>query len=162
MAVSEPLTMNGNGNDSNGQANREREECEDCLVRQKLQPGDPDEPALAIPFTRREAVCRRTFLVTRLTLGAFNLTSLCLKLPLIVLIVRMVVEMAQAKASEAQVTTIEPPYEEEGNQQANPDSKSQKRECCSLFADAVRLRLTLPAPTGADRSAVRDRSTLRR
>lgn len=61
----------------------------------------------------------KTYLVTRTTLGFLNLISLCLKTPLLIFLLRMVIEVLVAKKEEARVTTIEPPYEED-LQPANP------------------------------------------
>ena len=88
-----------------------------------------------IVFTKKEAVWSRAFLLSRLALGSFNLISLCLKIPLIILIIRMVVELAKAKAVEQSVTTIEPPYDDElpvnnGTGTDPEEAKSQRSESC--------------------------------
>lgn len=134
----DPDLLNHSLTNGNEKGNGHRDDCDDCLVREKLnQSQDPEGENETVVFSRPEAIWRKTFLVTRVTLGSANLMSLCLKFPLIILIIRMVVELAQAKASETQVTTIEPPYEEEvvqpvssGDSGSPDDAKSQKRESC--------------------------------
>lgn len=131
----DPDLLNHSLTNGNEKGNGHRDDCDDCLVREKLnQSQDPEGENETVVFSRPEAIWRKTFLVTRVTLGSANLMSLCLKFPLIILIIRMVVELAQAKASETQVTTIEPPYEEEvvqpvssGDSGSPDDAKSQKQ-----------------------------------
>ena len=125
-----------NGNETGGHHDKDGDDCSDCLVQQKLHHGadpeaDGDGGDGAVTFSRPEAIWRKTFLTTRMTLGSLNLISLCLKFPLIILIIRMVLDIAKAKATESQVVTIEPPYEDEVPQpvsSGDSDSKSQKRE----------------------------------
>lgn len=126
-----------NGNENGHHHDKDGDDCSDCLVQQKLHlSGDPEAGGEEVIFSRPEAIWRKTFLITRMTLGSVNLISLCLKVPLIILVIRMVMDIAKAKASESQVTTIEPPYEDEvAPVPVNSDSeaKSQKRECFDCF-----------------------------
>ena len=101
-----------NGNE-NGLSGRDKhgDECDDCLVHEKLNPkGAEDE----VVITRPEAIWRLTFLTSRVTLGSLNLISLCLKIPLVFLFIRMLLDILRAKqaAAAAELTTIEPPYED--------------------------------------------------
>lgn len=64
-------------------------------------------------LNKNELMVRKAYLFLRLTLGTLNLTSFILKVPLLLLILRIAVEISQQKKRESMVTTIEPPYEDE-------------------------------------------------
>jgi hypothetical protein len=107
-------------------------------VREKLNQSSPESGGESGESNSRmgfrsssDYLWSKTYLSTRIGLGFLNLISLCLKTPLLIMILRMVAEVLVAKKEEARVTTIEPPYEED-LQPANPVSdesavKAQRR-----------------------------------
>lgn len=87
---------------------------DDDYIREKLNPSTSDQESGVMGFRNsKDYLWSKTYLLTRLTLGFLNLISLCLKTPLLIFLLRMVVEVLVAKKEEARVTTIEPPYEED-------------------------------------------------
>jgi len=81
-------------------------------IEEKLHAAD-QEAGEGRTFTPQETMWKRTYLATRIILGSLNLCSLCLKIPILILIVRVLVELVQAKKQAETVTTIEPPYDDE-------------------------------------------------
>ena len=80
-------------------------------------------------LTKNELMIRKAFLCLRLTLGTLNLTSFILKVPLLLLILRIAVEISQQKKREQQATTLEPPYDDEfprENESKDPSGSASK------------------------------------
>lgn len=82
-------------------------------IQEKLNASGDHESGEARTFTLQETIWKKTYLATRITLGSLNLCSLCLKIPILILIIRVLVELVQAKKEAETVTTIEPPYDDE-------------------------------------------------
>lgn len=77
-------------------------------------------------LTKGELMIRRAYLSLRLVLGTFNFTCFILKVPLLLLMLRIGLELSQQKKRESMVTTIEPPYDEEIVPASSPNQASAK------------------------------------
>ena len=108
-------------------AGDENDASSDFLPKKLAQGSDPsvDDGMSTLALTKNELMIRKAYLFLRLTLGTLNLISFILKVPLLLLILRVAVELSQQKKKESMVTTIEPPYEDELPQQNQDSGRSE-------------------------------------
>ena len=78
-------------------------------------------------LTKNQILLREFYLALRLILGVFNCICLTLKIPVISLAVKIIIDMLRAKNEQAMVTTVEPPYFDEAPA-PSIDESSKKSE----------------------------------